>query len=63
MILGLTRSGKSCLFNYILGKAMIGKQDPKQKRRRIIYDYDYKDTPDAADTYAQMGSSIESITL
>lgn len=42
---------------------MIGKQDPKQKRRRIIYDYDYKDTPDAADTYAQMGSSIESITL
>jgi hypothetical protein len=61
MILGLTRSGKSCLFNYILGKALIGKQDPKQKRKRIIYDYDSKGTTD--DSYAKMGSSIESITL
>jgi hypothetical protein len=59
MIVGLTKNGKSCLFNYILGRPMIGVADPNHSQRTV-----YAPPPGAhKESYAQMGSNYTSVTL
>lgn len=61
MIVGLTKNGKSCFFNHLLGKLMIGAQDPEDPQRVI---YVPKPTVGlSAESYAVMGSAPFSITL
>lgn len=56
MIIGPTRKGKSTLCNHLRDKPLIGKED---YNGFITYEpSDLKDT-----TYAQMGSSLSSVTL
>lgn len=54
MIVGRTRTGKTCLFNHILNKPMIGKEQDG------LIEY----VPFKSDgSYAEMGSSAACVTL
>ena len=54
MIVGLTKNGKSCFFNHLLGKPMVGIQDSDDPQR-IIY-VPKPATSSVLGGYALMGS-------
>ena len=61
MIIGLTRSGKSSLFNYILNNPMIGLEDPDDHQRTIYAFNQGKESKNGC--FAEISSSYESVTL